>query len=350
VTSFVGVGGPTATQNSGPLFAVLKSRSERPQMKRRCSSRCASAFARSRALQVYMQPVQNLRLGGRQSKARFQYTLQSVNAGEMVPWATRLMERMRADTDFRDVTSDSQNRGLQATLEIDRDKAGVLGVAVGDLRLALYNAYGDRQIGSIYAGQQHLPGDSGSRGGQRPQQFEDDVSRLSVRGNTGRLVPLSAFSTVQPHGGPDRGQPPGPVAGGHGASTSGPTCRWANATKRRSTASRRRDEDAALASSPAMAATRRCSRVRRAARPCCSFLAVLVIYVLLGVLYESYIHPITILAGLPSAAVGALLSLKLFRHGPDLIATIGILLLIGIVKKNAIMMIDFALDAQRTRA
>ncbi len=293
---------------------------------------------------VYMQPVQNLRLGGRQSKARFQYTLQSVNAGEMVPWSTRLMERMRADPDFRDVTSDSQNRGLQATLEIDRDKAGVLGVAVGDLRTALYNAYGDRQIGSIYGASNTYQVILSAADSDR--QFEEDVARLSVRSTTGKLVPLSAFSTVKRTVGPTSVNHQGQLQAVTVSFNLGPDVPLGNATAK---IDRFKDElkmpQSIITTYGGDAAVFQSSQGSQAVL---LVLAVLVIYVLLGVLYESYIHPLTILAGLPSAAVGALLSLKLFGFDLTLIATIGILLLIGIVKKNAIMMIDFALDAQRT--
>jgi HAE1 family hydrophobic/amphiphilic exporter-1 len=343
VSSFVGVGGPTATQNSGRLFAVLKSRSERPQMAKVLES-LRQRFREIPGIAVYMQPVQNLRLGGRQSKARFQYTLQSVNAGEMVPWATKLMERMRADPDFRDVTSDSQNRGLQATLDIDRDKAGVLGVAVGDLRLALYNAYGDRQIGSIYAASNTYQVILSAADSDR--QFEDDVSRLSVRSNTGKLVPLSAFSSVNRTVGPTSVNHQGQLQAVTVSFNLAPDVPLGNATAK---IDRFKDE---LKMPPSIITTyggdAAVFQSSQSSQTVLLVLAVLVIYVLLGVLYESYIHPLTILAGLPSAAVGALLSLKLFGFDLTLIATIGILLLIGIVKKNAIMLIDFALDAQRT--
>lgn len=343
VSSFVGVGGPTATQNSGRLFAVLKARGERPKMSKVLES-LRQRFREIPGIAVYMQPVQNLRLGGRQSKARFQYTLQSVNAGEMVPWATRLMERMRADPDFRDVTSDSQNRGLQATLKIDRDKAGVLGVAVGDLRTALYNAYGDRQIGSIYAASNTYQVILSAADNDR--QFEDDVSRLSVRSTTGRLVPLSAFSSIERTVGPTSVNHQGQLQAVTVSFSLGPDVPLGNATAK---IDRFKEElkmpQSIITTYGGDAAVFQSSQSSQAVL---LVLAVLVIYVLLGVLYESYIHPITILAGLPSAAVGALISLKIFGFDLTLIATIGILLLIGIVKKNAIMMIDFALDAQRT--
>ncbi|MDB5829063.1 MAG: acriflavin resistance protein, partial [Variovorax sp.] len=343
VNSFVGVGGPTATQNSGRLFAVLKARGERPPMAQVLES-LRKRFREIPGIAVYMQPVQNLRLGGRQSKARFQYTLQSVSAGEMGEWAGKLMERMRADAAFRDVTSDSQNRGLQATLDIDRDKAGVLGVSVGDLRTALYNAYGDRQIGSIYSASNTYQVILSASDDDR--QFEDDMSRLSVRNRAGQLVSLSAFSTVKRTVGPTSVNHQGQLQAVTVSFNLAPNVPLGDATNKidRFTAEIKMPPSI-ITSYGGDAAVFQSSQSSQAVL---LILAVLVIYVLLGVLYESYIHPLTILAGLPSAAIGALLSLKLFGFDLTLIATIGILLLIGIVKKNAIMMIDFALDAQRT--
>ena len=342
VNSFVGVGGPTATQNSGRLFAVLKARSERPPMAQVLES-LRKRFREIPGIAVYMRPVQNLQLGGRQSKARYQYTLQSVSAGEMSEWANKLMERMRADAAFRDVTSDSQNRGLQATLDIDRDKAGVLGVSVGDLRTALYNAYGDRQIGSIYSASNTYQVILSASDDDR--QFEDDMSRLSVRNRAGQLVPLSAFSTVKRTVGPTSVNHQGQLQAVTVSFNLAPNVPLGDATHKidRFTAEIKMPPSI-ITSYGGDAAVFQSSQSSQAVL---LILAVLVIYVLLGVLYESYIHPLTILAGLPSAAVGALLSLKLFGFDLTLIATIGILLLIGIVKKNAIMMIDFALDAQR---
>ncbi|OUM02301.1 efflux RND transporter permease subunit [Variovorax sp. JS1663] len=344
VNSFIGVGGPTATQNAGRLFAVLKPRSERlpmPQVLEQLRKR----FREIPGVAVYMQPVQNLRLGGRQSKARFQYTLQSVNAGAITEWADKLMERMRADPAFRDVTSDSQNRGLQATLQIDRDKAGVLGVAVGDLRTALYNAYGDRQIGSIYAPNNTYQVILSAADDDR--RFEEDMSRLSVRNKAGQLVPLSAFSTVKRTVGPTSVNHQGQLQAVTVSFNLAPDTPLGNATARIDQfKTELKIPPSIITSYGGDAAVFQSSQASQAVL---LVLAVLVIYVLLGVLYESYIHPLTILAGLPSAAVGALLSLKLFGFDLTLIATIGILLLIGIVKKNAIMMIDFALEAQRSQ-
>ena len=344
VNSFVGVGGSTATQNAGRLFAVLKARGERPAMPQVLES-LRNRFREIPGIAVYMRPIQNLQLGGRASKARYQYTLQSVNSGAITEWAGKLMERMRADPVFRDVTSDSQNRGLQATLDIDRDKAGVLGVAIGDLRTALYNAYGDRQIGSIYGASNTYQVILSASDNDR--QFEQDMSRLSVRNKAGQLVPLSAFSTVRRTIGPTAVNHQGQLQAVTVSFNLAPGVPLGEGTgKLDQFADELKMPASIITSYGGDAAVFQSSQGSQAAL---LILAILVIYVLLGVLYESYIHPLTILAGLPSAAVGALLALKLFGFDLTLIATIGILLLIGIVKKNAIMMIDFALDAQRSQ-
>ncbi|HYP83445.1 efflux RND transporter permease subunit [Variovorax sp.] len=342
VNSFVGVGGSATTQNSGRLFLVLKARGERPAMPQVMES----LRKRVRAvpgIAVYMQPVQNLRLGGRASKARFQYTLQSVNSGALGDWSEKLMSHMRTDPIFRDVTSDSQNSGLQASLEIDRDKAGVVGVDIEQIRTALYNAFGDRQIGSIYGASNTYQVILSAADDDR--QFESDMARLSVRNKAGQLVPLSAFAHVKRTVGPTAVNHQGQLQAVTVSFNLAPGAPLGDAT---AAIDRYTHEiklpQSIITSYGGDAAVFKSSQGSQAAL---LVIAVLVIYVLLGVLYESYIHPITILAGLPSAVVGALLALVLFKLDLTLIATIGILLLIGIVKKNAIMLIDFALEAQR---
>ena len=220
----------------------------------------------------------------------------------------------------------------------------MLGVAVGDLRTALYNAYGDRQIGSIYAPSNTYQVILSAADDDR--RFEEDMSRLSVRNKAGQLVPLSAFSTVKRTVGPTAVNHQGQLQAVTVSFNLAPDVPLGNATaKIDQFKAELKMPESIITSYGGDAAVFQSSQSSQAVL---LVLAILVIYVLLGVLYESYIHPLTILAGLPSAAVGALLSLKLFGFDLTLIATIGILLLIGIVKKNAIMMIDFALAAQRS--
>jgi len=336
VTSFFNGG------NSGRMFMVLKPRAERAKMPQVLASLRAAA-ATMPGLTVYLNPVQNLQLGGRPSKSRYQYTLQSVTPGALGGWSDKLMEKMRVDPAFRDVTSDAQNKGLQASLKIDRDKANMLGVEISDVRNALYLAFGERQVSTIYSSVASYF--VILEAGELDRQFGDALTKVSVRSSSGQLVRLSSFASVE--------RSLGPTSVNHQGQLEAITISFNLA-----------------ANAPLGVATDRISAMEREIRMPESILtnyggdaavftnsqssqiiliiaALGVIYVLLGVLYESFIHPLTILAGLPSAALGALITLRLFGMDLTMIAIIGILLLIGIVKKNAIMMIDFALHAQR---
>jgi len=344
VNSFNGLGGAGGgSQNVGRLFINLKPRGERPPMKQVVES-LRRKFREVPGISAYMRPIQNLQLGGRQSKAQYQYILQSVRADELNDWALRLQEPMRADPLFRDVTSDSQLKGLQASLRIDRDRANTLGVSIDAVRSALYSAFGERQVSTIYTPvdsyqviMEVTPG---------AKQDESAFGAIYVRSSTGTLVPLSAFATVD--------RTIGPTSINHVGQLQAVTVSFKlapGAALGDATANIEKYRDQIRMPSSIITTYGGDAAVFKSSQGSQAILiisALLVIYVLLGVLYESYVHPLTILAGLPSAAVGALLTLKLFDQDLTLIATIGILLLIGIVKKNAIMMIDFALDAQRT--
>jgi HAE1 family hydrophobic/amphiphilic exporter-1 len=338
VTSFSGGG------NNGRMFIVLKPRAQRDKMPQ-VVDRLRKATHGIAGVNVYMAPVQNLQLGGRQSKSRYQYTLQSVSGADISQWANEYMERMRNNPMFRDVTSDTQDKGLQAKLDIDRDKANLQGVQLGDIRTALYAAFGERQVSTIYssAASYYVILETANE----DRQFEDALARLSVRSKTGQLVQLSSVATVK--------RTVGPIAVNHQGQLQAitlsfnlaPDAPLGNATA----AIEQMGRDMKL---PASIITKyggdaAVFQDSQSSQLILIVAAVGVIYVLLGVLYESFIHPITILAGLPSAAVGALLTLRLFNLDLTMIAIIGILMLIGIVKKNAIMMIDFALDAQRNQ-
>ena len=341
VSSFNGGGG---AQNTGRMFVTLKPRDQRAQMKQvieglRRKLRDVAGIA------VFMRPIQNLQLGGRQSKAQYQYILQSVRADELNGWAVKLQEKLRPDPLFRDVTSDSQLRGLQASLKIDRDRANTLGVSIDTMRSALYSAFGERQVSTIYTSvdsyQVILEVVAGAK------QDEGAFNGIYVRSSSGSLVPMSSFTTVERTIGPTAINHVGQLQAVTVSFNLAPGAALGDATAR---IEKYREE---IALPPSIITTyggdAAVFKSSQGSQAVLIIGALLVIYVLLGVLYESYVHPITILAGLPSAAVGALLMLKLFDMDLTLIATIGILLLIGIVKKNAIMMIDFALDAQRHR-
>ena len=339
VSSFNGGSG---SQNTGRMFVTLKPRAERAQMKAVVEG-LRRKLREVAGINVFMRPVQNLQLGGRSSKAQYQYILQSVRADELNEWANKLQERLRADPMFRDVTSDAQLRALQAQLKIDRDRANTLGVSIEAVRSALFSAFGERQVSTIY-----LPTDSYQvimELAADAKQDESAFGGIYVRSNTGALVPLSSFATVQ------RGV--GPTAINHVGQLQAVTVSFNLAPGTAlgdATAKIEQARDAIRLPVSVITSYGGDAAVFKSSQGSQAILiigALLVIYVLLGVLYESYIHPLTILAGLPSAAVGALATLMLFGQDLTLIATIGILLLIGIVKKNAIMMIDFALDAQR---
>ncbi|GAB3462265.1 efflux RND transporter permease subunit [Massilia terrae] len=337
VTSFSGGG------NGGRMFLVLKPRDQRPKMPE-VLDRLRKAVRKVPGIAVYLSPVQNLQLGGRQSKSRFQYTLQSVSGGDISGWSKQFMERMRANPLFRDVTSDSQDKGLQARLDIDRDKANLLGVSMADVRTALYGSFGERQVSTIYstAASYYVILEAADA----DRQFEDALARISVRSKNGQLVQLSSIASIK--------RTVGPLAVNHQGQLQAITLSFNLAPGvPLGEATKAIDQMGVDMKLPASIITKyggdaAVFQDSQSSQVILIIAAVAVIYVLLGVLYESFIHPITILAGLPSAAVGALLTLRLFGLDLTMIAIIGILMLIGIVKKNAIMMIDFALEAQRS--
>ncbi|MBX9869609.1 MAG: efflux RND transporter permease subunit, partial [Burkholderiaceae bacterium] len=339
VTSFNGGGG---AQNTGRMFINLKPRDQRKPMKDVVEI-LRKKMATVPGINSFLQPTQNLQLGGRPSKSQYQYILQSVETSELNNWAEKLQDKLRADPLFKDVTTDSQLKGLQASLQIDRDQANALGVNMDSVRSSLYSAFGERQVSTMYTNvdsyriiMEVAPS---------AQKDERAINDIYVRSSTGSLVPLSSFATMKRTVGPTSISHVGQLQAITVSFNLAPGAALGDATnqiekyreqiKLPPSIITRYGGDAAV------------FKDSQSGQVVLIVAALLVIYVLLGVLYESYIHPLTILAGLPSAAVGALLMLEIFGQDLTLIATIGILLLIGIVKKNAIMMIDFALDAQR---
>jgi HAE1 family hydrophobic/amphiphilic exporter-1 len=328
--------------NSGYIFVGLRPRDTRQPMDEVLKG-LRQKVGDIPGLSVYMTPVQNLRLGGRSSKSRYQYVLQSVRADALSEWAEKLQERMRAEPIFKEVTSDSQQEGLEATVRIDRDRANAAGIRIQDIRTALYSAFGERQVSTIYTSSNSysvLMQDAGLG-----SQDETSLAKIHVRSTDGTLVPLMSIASVERTAGAASVNHQGQLQAITVSFNLADNVPLGEATE----AISRIEADMAMPASiitsyAGDAAVFQSSQISQAAL---LILAVVVIYILLGVLYESFIHPITILAGLPSAAVGALLALWAFDFELTLIATIGILMLIGIVKKNAIMMIDFALDAQR---
>jgi HAE1 family hydrophobic/amphiphilic exporter-1 len=341
VSSFHGGGG---SQNTGRGFINLKPRGERKPMKEVVEG-LRNKLKAVPGITVFLRPTQNLQLGGRPSKSQYQFIMQSVNASELSSWAFKMQDKMRADPGFKDVTTDSQLKGLQASISIDRDRANSLGVGIDAIRAALYSAFGERQIATLFTSV-----DSYAvvlEVAPENRKDESAIGSIYVRSNTGNLVPMSSFATVTRTVGPTAINHVGQLQAVTVSFNLAPDMPLGDATNKID----KFKDDIKLPSSiiTSYGGDAAVFKDSQAGQLILIISALLVIYVLLGVLYESFIHPITILAGLPSAAVGALLMLEMFGKDLTLIATIGILLLIGIVKKNAIMMIDFALDAQRNR-
>ena len=295
-------------------------------------------------IKVFFNPIQNLRLGGRSSKSRYQYVMRSVHTENLNVAATGIMSLMMKEKDvFRDVTSDAQLKGLQARLNINRDKANLLGVEIADIRSALYSAFGERQVSTIY---------TSSNSYKVIMQVADDhrvdesnLGKIYVRSKNNTIVPLSTVASVEREAGPVSINHVGQLEAQTISFNLAPGASLGDATNQIELFKNELNIPAGILTNYAGDAA--AFQSSQTSQVILIVASLLVIYVLLGVLYESYIHPITILSGLPSAAVGALAMLWLFNMELSIIAMIGILMLIGIVKKNAIMMIDFALDAQR---
>jgi HAE1 family hydrophobic/amphiphilic exporter-1 len=331
--------------NSARVFMTLKPRGERPPLDKIMED-LRRDVRTIPGVNVFINPIQNLRLGGRTSKSRYQYVMRSVRAEELRGASEGLMSRMREDAIFRDVTSDSQLKGLQARVNINRDKVNLLGVQMADIRSALYSAFGERQVSTIYTSSdsyqvilQVMPEDRAD---------ERAFDKIYLRAKNDVLVPLSSVASVE--------REVGPVAINHAGQLEASTISFnlapGAALGEASTRIEQFKHELNLPSSilTSYAGDAAAFQSSQASQLVLIIAALLVIYILLGVLYESYIHPLTILSGLPSAAAGALAVLWLFNMELSIIAMIGILMLIGIVKKNAIMMIDFALDAERNAA
>ena len=343
LVSIVG-GGASSGSNTGRMFVNLKPRGERGNMKEVVES-LRKDLRNIPGLAVFLRPVQNIQLGGKVTKSRYQFILQSVGFEGINEWSGKVTEKMRADsTIFKDVTTDSQLKGLQAQIDIDREKAASAGVTVADIRNALFSAYGERQVSTIYTSvntyQVIL------QAADEFRQYESDLNGIYVRGrNSDKLVALSSIASFKRTIGPTAVNHQGQVPAVTISFNLGPDVALGDATKKLEQYVKDLQLPPSIITSYGGDAA--VFQSGQSSQVILLLAAVLVIYVLLGVLYESYIHPLTILAGLPSAAIGALVFLRIFNLELTIVAIIGILLLIGIVKKNAILMIDFALDVQR---
>jgi hydrophobe/amphiphile efflux-1 (HAE1) family protein len=339
VTAFAGGRG----SNSGGGFITLKPLAQRKVSAEQVIARLRRKLAVIPGASLYLQSAQDLTIGGRPSAAQFQYTLQGEDLEELNNWAPRLLEKLRTVPELRDVNSDQQDHGLEARVVIDRDTAARLGVAAQDIDSAFYDAFGQRQVSTMYEqlNQYHVVMEVEPRFQRSPEALQN----IYVRSSSGTQVPLSAFARFEPSNTPlavnHQGQFPSVTLSFNLA----PGVSLSQATAAIENAERAIGFPAAIHAG--FQGTAAAFMHSLSTEPILILLALVTVYIVLGVLYESFIHPITILSTLPSAGVGALLALLLTRNALDVIGLIGIILLIGIVKKNAIMMIDFALEAER---
>jgi len=343
LASFIGADGTNATTNSGRLNITLKPRGERSASATEIIERLAPRVQQVEGVQLYMQPVQDLTIETRTSRTQFQYTLEDADPKELGEWGPKVVQKLRTLPELRDVTSDLLSSGLQETLTIDRDTAARLGILAQTIDDTLYDAFGQRQISTIFTqlNQYRVILEV------RPDDQKDPsaLQRIYLKTQTGESVPLSAFARFEPGSSPlsvnHQGQFP--------AATISFNLAPSTALGEAVDAIRAAEAEIGLPPGvrPDFSGTAQAFQEALASEPILIVAALITVYIVLGVLYESYIHPVTILSTLPSAGVGALLALIVCRTDFSIIALIGIILLIGIVKKNAIMMIDFALEAER---
>ena len=331
----------TGGNNSGRMFVSLKK--DRKLTADQIIARLRPKLGHEPGANLFLQPVQDLRVGGRQGNAQYQYTLQGDDTKELLQWAPRLLRSLRGLPQLADVNSDQQNNGLQASLVIDRATASRLGVTPQLIDATLYDAFGQRQVSTMYEqlNQYHVVMEVEPRFWQNP----DGLKYIYVRAANGSLVPLDTFTHYETTNAPltinHQGQFP--------AVTLSFNLPAGVALGDAVTAIDRAEAAIRLPGSihGSFQGTAQAFQASLKNEPLLILLALLTVYIVLGVLYESVIHPITILSTLPSAGVGALLALLLCKTELSVIALIGIILLIGIVKKNAILMIDFAIEAER---
>jgi multidrug efflux pump len=366
LSSFIGIDGINTTLNSGRIQINLKPLEQRKISASDVIRRLQPDLAKVDGISLFMQPVQDLTVEDRVSRTQFQYSLEDVDAKELGYWVPRFMDKLKVLPELRDVASDQQNSGLVAILTIDRDTASRLSIFPADIDNTLYDAYGQRLVSTIFTqlNQYHVVLEVDPQFQQSPQDLKNiyvhssagqapsSGSGTSINATTVGLssaplpqIPLSAFTRYEPNSTPltinHQGQFPVVTISFNLAPNAslGEAVNAINAAK---------DQIGMPPSTQATFQGTAAAFLRSLSNePILILAALITVYIVLGVLYESYIHPITILSTLPSAGVGAILALLLCRTEFSIIALIGIILLIGIVKKNAIMMIDFALEAER---
>ena len=343
LSSFIGVDGINTTLNSGRILINLKPLEERKISASEVMRRLQPELAKVDGITLYMQPIQDLTVEDRVSQTQYQYTLEDANADELNQWTTKLMARLQTLPELRDVATDQQTHGLQARLVIDRVTASRLGITPQAIDNALYDAFGQRQISTLFTqlNQYHVILET-------LPDFQRNPSKLNniyVLSTSGTAVPLGAFTHFESGTAPlsinHQGQFPAVTISFNLA----PGVALGEATK--AIEREQKALDMPLSVQASFQGTAQAFIASLANEPLLILAAIVTVYLILGVLYESYIHPITILSTLPSAGAGAILALLISGTELGVVALIGIILLIGIVQKNAIMMIDFALDLER---
>jgi HAE1 family hydrophobic/amphiphilic exporter-1 len=339
------IGGGRGALNSGTVFFGLKPRGERDSVFT-VIQRLRKSTSQVEGITLFMQPLQNIQLGGRPSKSLYQYTLQGSDLQELYEWSEKLLQSLSADAKFQDVTSDLQLKSLQAQVNVDQAKAASYGLTFDSIRQALYSAYGNSQVATLY-----MPSNDYAvilEVTPEAQQTPEDIGKLYIRsqspGGEGALVPLASVATISRSLAPlsvnHQGQLPAVTLSFNLA----PGVSLGEAVDRLNAEQKKLGMPERISGN--FQGSAQAFQASAQGQGMLILLSILVIYIILGMLYESFIHPITILSGLPSAGIGAVLCLMLFKMDLNVIAIVGIVLLIGIVKKNAIMMVDFAVTAR----
>ncbi|HEX9328910.1 MAG TPA: efflux RND transporter permease subunit, partial [Reyranella sp.] len=340
VLSIVGGGNAAATVNSGRMFIILRDKPERKDSALQVIARLRRATAAVPGINIFFQPVQSINIGTTQTRAQYQFGMRSSDLASLREYAPLMEQRMRRIPSIMDVNSDLQVRARSTVIDVDRDTASRLGLSVDQIRLLLYSAFGSRQVSTIYA-----PDDTYQvilEADPRYADVNDVLRRMQIRTPSGSLVPLDTVAK--------RSDKPTSLTVNHIAQLPSviisfnlsPGVALGQAVADITAAAGEVGLPANIGTS--FEGSAQVFQQAVANQGMLLFAAVLVIYIILGVLYESFIHPLTILSGLPSAGIGALLILMLFGMDLSVIAMIGVVMLIGIVKKNAIMMVDFAIE------
>jgi HAE1 family hydrophobic/amphiphilic exporter-1 len=343
-SSTAGAGGPSPTGNIGRLMITLKPRSERKLNADQVIQELRPKLAKIPGIQVFLQNPPPIRIGGQMTKSQYQISLQSPEARELYEYTPKLEAKMRELPGLQDVTSDLQIKNPQVNVEIDRDKASALHVTANQIEDAFYSAYGARQISTIYTSINQYQVIIELE--PRYQLDPSALSMLYIRSSTGQLVPLNAVANLS------RGL--GPLSVNHLGQLRSVTLSFSTRPDVSLGDAVAAVDKVAKATLPptistSFQGTAQAFQTSMKGMGLLLIMAIVVIYIVLGILYESFIHPLTILSGLPSAGFGALVTLLIFKTDLNIYSMVGVVMLIGIVKKNAIMMIDFALDAQRNQ-